>query len=364
MFENALKRGMAQCFMQGDPHMLISLQALRALAAWMVVCHHFMQIFFDFHPSGPIGQFFTDRGAVGVDIFFVISGLVIYLSTLDKDVPAGRFLLNRVIRIVPAYWLYTLLMAVMLVCLGQWLPNSTIDLPHFLLSLLFIPAENPGGYGLYPTLNVGWTLNYEMLFYLLFSAVFTLPQRYRPVALGAALFVISEVLGRYGVVSHFYSNNIIFEFLLGIVIGMLYRRGAIGQGFWLPLTLIGVSGLVIYHLDASDRLLHWGVPSAVIVYACVSLENHFKGSRVLKALGDWSYSVYLVHVLVLYAGWLLSEHLKLNPYAVFAVCVPVIALLSWASYVLIEKRLYRCMKGWADARLPAQEGQPLSRQNY
>src|SRR4051812_3503447 len=57
--------------------MLISVQALRALAAWAVVCHHFMQIFFDFHPSGPVGRFFTEKGAVGVDIFFVISGLVI-----------------------------------------------------------------------------------------------------------------------------------------------------------------------------------------------------------------------------------------------------------------------------------------------
>ncbi|RZA09508.1 MAG: acyltransferase, partial [Proteobacteria bacterium] len=174
--------------------MLISLQALRALAAWMVVCHHFMQIFFNFHPTGPIGQFFTDRGAVGVDIFFVISGLVIYLSTQDKDMPAGRFLLNRVIRIVPAYWLYSALMALMLLALGNWLPNSAIDLPHFILSLLFIPSENPGGYGLYPTLNVGWTLNYEMLFYLVFALVFSVPRRYRPLLIGAALLAISEVL--------------------------------------------------------------------------------------------------------------------------------------------------------------------------
>jgi peptidoglycan/LPS O-acetylase OafA/YrhL len=69
--------------------MLYSLQALRAFAAWVVVCHHFMQIFFDFHASGPIGQLLADRGAVGVDIFFVISGLVIYLSTRDKDIAPG-----------------------------------------------------------------------------------------------------------------------------------------------------------------------------------------------------------------------------------------------------------------------------------
>jgi exopolysaccharide production protein ExoZ len=342
--------------------MLISLQALRALAAWMVVCHHFMQIFFNFHPTGPIGQFFTDRGAVGVDIFFVISGLVIYLSTQDKDMPAGRFLLNRVIRIVPAYWLYSALMALMLLALGNWLPNSAIDLPHFILSLLFIPSENPGGYGLYPTLNVGWTLNYEMLFYLVFALVFSVPRRYRPLLIGAALLAISEVLGRYGVVSRFYTNNIMFEFLLGIGIGVIYRRGWIRQGLWLPLAIIAVSCVALYHLDASDRLLNWGVPSAMIVLACVAMEPYFSGNRWLKVLGDCSYSVYLVHVLVLYAGWLLSEHWHLNPYGVFAVCVPVIAGLSWGSYVLIEKRLYRRMKSWADVRLNRADA--LSRQNY
>jgi peptidoglycan/LPS O-acetylase OafA/YrhL len=57
---------------------------LRALAAWTVVCHHFMQIFFDFKARGPVGQFFIDKGAVGVDVFFVISGLVIFLSTESK----------------------------------------------------------------------------------------------------------------------------------------------------------------------------------------------------------------------------------------------------------------------------------------
>ena len=340
--------------------MLISLQALRALAAWMVVCHHFMQIFFDFHASGPIGQFFTDRGAVGVDIFFVISGLVIYLSTQDKQMPAGRFLLNRAIRIVPAYWLYTALMGLMLVSLGQWLPHSAIDLPHFLLSLLFIPSENPGGYGLYPTLNVGWTLNYEMFFYLLFSLVFTVPQRHRPLIVAAALFAVSEVLGRYGVISRFYQNNIVYEFLLGIGIGVIYRRGWISEGLWVPLAVIAASALVIYQLDASDRLLHWGLPSAMIVLACVAMEPHFKRVKMLKVLGDCSYSVYLVHVLVLYVGWLASVHWNLDPYLVFAICVPLIALLSWGSYVLIEKRLYHQVKGWADARFGRAAAAPIT----
>lgn len=95
-----------------------------------------------------------------MDIFFVISGLVIYLSTRDKPIAPGQFLLNRVLRIVPAYWFYTLLMALLLLVASRWMPHQVFDGQHLLLSLLFIPAENPGGYGLYPTLNVGWTLNF------------------------------------------------------------------------------------------------------------------------------------------------------------------------------------------------------------
>ena len=344
--------------------MLYSLQALRAFAAWVVVCHHFMQIFFDFHASGPVGQFLTDRGAVGVDIFFVISGMVIYLSTRDKAIAPQRFLLNRALRIVPAYWFYTALMGLLLLTARQWMPHQAIDLEHFVLSLLFIPAENPGGYGQYPTLNVGWTLNYEMFFYLLFSLVFLVRQQHRVLLVAAALLLVSEVLTRAGLLNHFYRNNIVYEFLLGIGIGVLYRRGWVAQGLWLPLAILLLAGVAIHYLDASRRLLHWGLPSALIVLACVSLEPYFKGNRLLKALGDSSYSVYLVHVLVLYGGWFASQRLGMSPYAVFALCVPLIALLSWGSYLLLEKRLYRHLSDWFAPPVGAPALVMLSRQNY
>lgn len=344
--------------------MLYSLQALRAFAAWVVVCHHFMQIFFDFQASGPIGQLFTDRGAAGVDIFFVISGLVIYLSTCDKAIEPRQFLLNRALRIVPAYWFYTALMATLLLVCSQWMPHQAFTWHHLLLSLLFIPAENPGGYGLYPTLNVGWTLNFEMFFYLLFGLAFLVRQRHHQLLVTAALLLASEILGRLGVLSRFYNNDIIYEFLLGIGLGVLYRRGLIHQGRWLPLALLAVAALAIYHLDASRRLLHWGVPSAMIVLAFVALEPVFRGNRLLKALGDCSYSVYLVHVLVLYAGWFACQRLQLNPYLVFALCVPSIGLMSWFSYQWLERGLYRRMQAWLAAPRGRAPEYALSRVKY
>lgn len=333
--------------------MLISVQALRALAAWAVVCHHFMQIFFDFEARGPIGQLFIDKGAVGVDIFFVISGLVIFLSTEGKALPPTRFLLYRLFRIVPAYWFYTVLMALLVVFARPLLPDQTVDWSHLLLSLLFIPTENPGGYGIYPTLNVGWTLNYEMLFYVLFAWALLFRLQVRLLVVAALLFAVCQAWTGFGWVSEFYRSDIVYEFLLGIGIGMLYRRGWIGPALWLPLLGIGAALLAIYHLPPEPRLLNWGVPSAVLVMASMALERHVERNRLLKLLGDCSYSVYLMHVLVLSAGGYLARRYGINPYLMFVVCALAIAIGSWLSYEWVEKRSYQ----WLKARI---DGEPAA----
>ncbi|AXJ05344.1 acyltransferase [Pseudomonas fluorescens] len=332
--------------------MLISVQALRALAAWAVVCHHFMQIFFDFEARGPIGQLFIDKGAVGVDIFFVISGLVIFLSTEGKALPPARFLLYRLFRIVPAYWLYTVLMALLVVFARPLLPDQTVDWSHLLLSLLFIPTENPGGYGIYPTLNVGWTLNYEMLFYVLFAWALLFRLQVRLLVVAALLFAVCQTWTGFGWVSEFYRSDIVYEFLLGIGIGMLYRRGWIGAALWLPILGIGAALLAIYHLPPEPRMLNWGVPSAVLVMASMALERHVERNRLLKLLGDCSYSVYLMHVLVLSAGGYLARRYGLNPYLMFAVCALAIVIGSWLSYEWVEKRSYQ----WLKARIDGEPG--------
>lgn len=344
--------------------MLMSVQALRFIAAWAVVGHHFMQIFFDFHARGPVGQAFIDKGAVGVDVFFVISGLVIFLSTEGKSLPPARFLLYRLFRIVPAYWLYTALMALVVVYARPVLPDQTVDWSHFLLSLLFIPTENPGGYGIYPTLNVGWTLNYEMLFYLLFGWALLFRLHWRLWIVAALLFAVCQAWTGYGWVSEFYRSDIVYEFLLGIALGMVYRRGWIKPGLYLP--LLGIVGalLTIYHLAPEPRFLAWGLPSAVLVMACISLERYVEHNRMFELLGNCSYSVYLMHVLVLSAGGFVAQRYGVNPYAMFTVCAATIGLGSWASYEWVEKRSYRWLKARIDGETVAQPVPALSRQKY
>ncbi|MBV4473380.1 acyltransferase family protein [Pseudomonas botevensis] len=340
--------------------MLISVQALRAFAAWAVVGHHFMQIFFGFQARGPLGQLFIDKGAVGVDIFFVISGLVIFLSTEGKALPPTRFLLYRLFRIVPAYWLYTVLMALLVVFARPLLPDQTLDWNHLLLSLLFIPTQNPGGYGFYPTLNVGWTLNYEMLFYVLFAWALLFRLQVRLWVVAALLFAVCQTWTGLGWISEFYRSDIVYEFLLGIGIGMLYRRGWFRSGFYRPLLGIGAALMAIYLLPPAPRLLAWGVPSAVLVISCMSLESRFEHNRLLKLLGDCSYSVYLMHVLVLSMGGFLAHRYGIDPYMMFILCVIAIAAGSWLSYQWVEKASYQ----WLKARFEGEVFEKLSRQKY
>lgn len=339
--------------------MLVSVQALRALAAWVVVFHHVMQVFFNFQADSFVGRLFAERGAVGVDIFFVISGLVIYLSTQGKSITPWRFMLNRVLRIVPAYWLYSLIAALIIAFANQVMPVQEFDLHHLLLSLFFIPAENPGGFGLYPTLNVGWTLNYEMFFYLLFALAFIVTERLRLLFIVLTLATFS-VLATQPWMSDFYRNSIVYEFIFGMLLGVAYKRGWIRQGLWLPLLVVAASLLTIYHFDKSMRLLHWGLPSALIVAACIAMEPWFKDNRLLSHLGDCSYSVYLLHVIVLSLGWYLQTRLDLAPAVVIAACIPVIAVAAWGSYELIEKRFVVRAKVWVGQRAGREGLQSLS----
>src|SRR4051812_43222045 len=89
-----------------DTRMLASVQMLRALAAWMVVGHHVQQTFYDFRSTSLVGWLFTARGSAGVEIFFAISGFVMVLSTHGRPISGAQFLLRRLARIVPSYWIF------------------------------------------------------------------------------------------------------------------------------------------------------------------------------------------------------------------------------------------------------------------
>jgi len=129
--------------------LFVGLQYLRAYAALLVVFFH----------AAVNAQSGFIVGEAGVDIFFVLSGFLMWRIT-NEQTAALAFLRNRIRRIVPVYWIASLLVFV-LAELGLT-SRIVADLGHLLASLFFIPYKGPGG--VYPILIVGWTLNYEMFF--------------------------------------------------------------------------------------------------------------------------------------------------------------------------------------------------------
>lgn len=283
-----------------------SIQHLRAFAAMSVVVLH-VGILERLRLSEDWPRFF----AAGVDIFFVISGFVMWHTTVARDIGGLRFMVNRIKRIVPLYW------AVTLFSLSVWLisPNlmksTQFNLSHFLASLSFVPFPAPGSAeALRPFVGVGWTLNYEMFFYLCFAVWLFAKPKLRLVGILVSLsglVVLHPLFPDVLSLGAFYTSPILTEFLMGVAIAQLIRRQVfLPRGMAIMTLGAGLLALSLTpDLDKSYalRAVFWGLPAAAIVAAAVSLEalGRWPQNRFLHLLGDASYSIYLLHGIVLSA---------------------------------------------------------------
>ena len=195
---------------------LSSLQILRGGAAWLVVYHHYMQGFHNFQYSTTAGHFFSVVGKFGVNIFFVISGFIMFWTLTHRHYSARDFLLRCTLRIVPVYWLMTLAFIPVIYVFPSpltsffgWDPSSLA------LSLLFIPHDNPSGIGSFPLLTVGWTLNFEMFFYLWLSLVLLIFRRGWFVVCFVSLFLMPSVWNNSWPYVFKLRSNLLYEFAIG-----------------------------------------------------------------------------------------------------------------------------------------------------
>lgn len=316
---------------------LESIQLLRAIAAWIVVIHHFVQIY---GPSsgGWFDQFFLGYGAVGVDVFFVISGFVMYKSTHEKAVSPGSFISNRLVRIVPAYWLYTCLTAILLFAIPGIIPSTAFEPGFFLKSLFFIPANNPTGIGPFPLVTVGWTLNYEMAFYLVFALALFVWSDVRLAAIIIGMYLLQTEIPKISVEATYYANKICNDFVMGLVVGVIYCKNRLKMPLLIAIVLaIGSLWMIGKHPHSHDPNLI-GLPCAVLLASVLSQESLFKTPAWMINLGDWSYSTYLCHVIVLCLGHKVMTIFGLNPWLTFIGCCTVIVAVSWVSYTFVEQK--------------------------
>ncbi|MEL6858305.1 MAG: acyltransferase [Pseudomonadota bacterium] len=302
---------------------LKSIQVLRALAAMAVMFAHLHGIEERHSESAPLIASPWVSGVSGVDLFFVISGFVMVWVTRDtaaSGINAARFLFARVTRIYPLWWLFAGAMSLYFYVTygvpwdaGSLTPFGVSGPEHLWKSFLLIPHEA------YPVLVLGWTLMHEMYFYLIFTLILLLPARFRSLAflLWAGVIVAASILQ----MTDFYANSLVslalfpmtLEFLFGVAAGYALKHGwtqlkwpALALGLvWLIAAILIVdfqsttSGLPL------QRSLAFGPAFALIVYAFAALEQTTQlASRLpslLVRIGNWSYSLYLGHLLVLSA---------------------------------------------------------------
>ncbi|WP_041505984.1 acyltransferase family protein [Pseudomonas plecoglossicida] len=273
------------------------IQYLRGAAATFVILYHSMVMvavapFF----SKPIGDF-------GVDIFFVISGFVMWVTTESRDKSIFSFWLSRIIRVAPLYWLFTLVIVVAAVLVPSLFFNSRGIEPDFLIkSLLFIPAHNPDVGDITPVYTIGWTLVYEMFFYALFGVSLLLRNpKHRLVLIAillCSLALLGVALSPEGALGKTYTSPIILEFLFGVLVG--YTRSywaGLGKSATAIFVLGSIAALVAVDADLSQRAFSYGLPALFLVGGFVSLEKYvrLRLSKIALLFGEASYSLYLSH---------------------------------------------------------------------
>jgi exopolysaccharide production protein ExoZ len=336
-------------------------QVLRAIAALMVVLHHSTILL---HDRDGIGYNWIN-GASGVDIFFVISGFVMTLSSaplLNARHPARVFLARRIERIVPLYWVVTTLKVVTVLAVPAVAINALGTPWHIISSYFMLPSA-----GYEPVILSGWTLNFEMAFYVLFAiALATRISLLKVVA--PVLLIVSFLAGmsphRDSHTLPFYENTIVLEFLFGILLARflpLARRLAQPAAFSFLIAGFLVLALWAYPNFTLYRGILWGIPALAIVWAAVALEyrwGYFAPNWTLE-LGDASYSIYLTHGLVLPVVGIALEHMHIIANSDAARCailfaiVLLCALCGKITYRLVELPITRWLKGRRKTAVPA-----------
>jgi peptidoglycan/LPS O-acetylase OafA/YrhL len=249
----------------------------------------------------------TELGPFGVKIFFVISGFVMWLTTAAIDISPVSFWRRRLVRIVPLYWFFLSLLVVIGLSAPRYLKTTEINLETVVKSFLFIPHFHTVQKLIAPILIPGWSLNYEMFFYLIFGiALLIKPDSRRVMIIGVllcGLVLIGSLFQPQGAVAATYTNPDLLLFLEGIGLAMIYRAYNIDRAMMgVALICIGIlSRFIVFpdRLGLFENLI--GLAPALIVAGTLALEPtiRVRPSVVLYAIGNASYSIYLSHLFFL-----------------------------------------------------------------
>lgn len=315
--------------------MISNIQILRAIAAILVVAFHTVPAAKSYNLPTEFFYKVDIWGAAGVDIFFIISGFIMVYIQINKKKKPLDFLKDRIERIVPLYWFLTLFIAALLIVFPQAFRELSLSSNHLIKSLFFI--NHIGGDGL-PLLYVGWTLEYEMLFYIVFASSLFFKRIKHSILIS---IIILATFVFYGL------SSIVIEFMYGMLVGYLFNKFKINSIFSLIFMLVGFYLLTVNWSTDMPRSLTWGMPSLLIFLGFL----YFKpiNSSLLEVLGNASYSIYLVQVFSIPISYkVFSKIGSLNLIYINEIYVIVCIFISVIGGVVlhfaIEKPLARIIK--------------------
>lgn len=291
---------MKSSFDQSKPAQRIeSIQYLRAIAACGVALLHTLNLV---EYASDITIPFKVSLASGVDLFFVISGFIIYSTFIQVRMSPAEFFYNRITRILPLYWLVTIVY-VPVMFTSEHLRRA-YSLANLVKSLLFIPYANG------PVLGVGWTLDYEMFFYTIFALTLVLA---RSNILAFTLLIYSALV-TFGIVLNqsnddviaWFSRSLVCEFVFGMIVAKLYLEAIYRVNTVISAVMILSAGVIILAAAGLNtdiehsgfRPVFFGLPALMILTAMISIERN--GVKFLNdaliTLGNASFSIYLTHI--------------------------------------------------------------------
>lgn len=294
---------------------LYGIQVLRAFAAFMVAVHHVQPdaMLLGQRSGASFQPSYILPWMAGVDIFFVVSGFIMVHASeglFGKRDASRLFLTRRLIRIVPLYWSATTLFLLAGLMLPGALNSAPPDAAQIIGSYLFWPMRSATGL-VQPIYSLGWTLNYEMLFYALFGLALALPRAAVVPAVTAMLIVLvaTEALsGPLPLPFGFWGQPIVLEFAAGMGLALLRRRGfrLRAEARWSGVALAIAILLLAAQLPGGDA--PWasfalrGSAAVLLVAAASSGSGNSAPSALVRGLahlGDASYALYLVHPFVI-----------------------------------------------------------------
>lgn len=328
---------------------LEGIQILRAIAALLVVLHHSLE-----ESLAAIGphrspDWLTTFGAAGVDIFFVISGFIMFYVSFPAGQPVVSplsFLLKRTTRIYPFYWFCVALV----LCFWSigFFHSLQLDANVLVRSIFLFPSEHL-------VVGVAWTLVYEMYFYLIFAATLKFCRPLISLFGASAAILILYVFHSFvpgAALRNFLGNAIAVEFCFGLFLAYLFQQtpriAASARLIWVPgFALLLIAPMIVPHPDTNGlpspmRVLAWGVPAFLIVLSFLSLSpDRSPFQRLMVLLGDASYAIYLTHPLVMitYARLLKGSLTNLPQWPIIPIVVLLSASFGVLIHIFVERRL-------------------------